>query len=315
MLKIHAVHNTDWPCSDEIARQHTHRGAGHRCVRQALAEGGLNLEAQLAGGLLGAVERDLVGNAHAVRVARLVALGLQLLVDLGPKAVHQHDLHAHALDHGQILRDVGQLVRGNRLTRHAHDKGLAPVHVDIGRHGAEPGHESEVENGGHGRGKAGRRTGRRSVIGRRGHAATGGTDNRQHAFVHCVSRIPSCLRQACRDQRRHGAAPGGDRVRGNRLRQDHAVAQDRPGHGARQVQCAARHTTAQAPADRPHPAAPNRRQQRGQAHRRGTEHAARRGRGLQGAVSGPALAQCLGQADDGRHSAGGNADRPFAQGL
>jgi hypothetical protein len=55
---------------------------GHRRVGQALAEGGLDLVAQLAGGFLRAVERHFVGDAHAVRVARGVALGLELFVHL-----------------------------------------------------------------------------------------------------------------------------------------------------------------------------------------------------------------------------------------
>ena len=67
---------------------------------------GLDLEAQLAGGLLRAVERHLVGDAHAVREPRRVALGAQLLVDLRPKAVHQHELDAHRVqDQRQVLRE------------------------------------------------------------------------------------------------------------------------------------------------------------------------------------------------------------------
>jgi hypothetical protein len=42
-------------------------------------------------------------------------LAAQLLVHLWAKAVHQHELHAHALDHGQILRQVVQLAGGNGL--------------------------------------------------------------------------------------------------------------------------------------------------------------------------------------------------------
>jgi hypothetical protein len=71
----------------------------------------------------------------------------------------------------------------------------------------------------------------------------------------------------------------------------------------------------QGPADRPHAAAPHCRQLGGQAHRRGASHAAGRGGGLQGALPGPAEPRCLGQADDRRHPAGRDADRPAAQGL
>jgi hypothetical protein len=39
----------------------------------------------------------------------VVALGFELLVHLRPKAMHQHNLDAHALDHGQVLRQMGSL--------------------------------------------------------------------------------------------------------------------------------------------------------------------------------------------------------------
>jgi hypothetical protein len=105
--------------------------------------------------------------------------------------------------------------------------------------------------------------------------------------------------------------PGRDRLRRNRLGQDHAVAQDRAGARPRQAQRRA----GQGPADRPHAAAPHCRLQRGQAHRRRAEDAAgRRGR-LQGALPGPAEPRRLGQADDRRHPAGRDADRSAAQGL
>ena len=41
----------------------------------------------------------------AMAEARHLALGLELLVDLRPKAVHQHQLDAHRVQDGQVLRD------------------------------------------------------------------------------------------------------------------------------------------------------------------------------------------------------------------
>ena len=93
--EVDAVDDADGPRREEIARDDAHRRVGHRRVGQALRERGLDLEAQLAGGLLRAVERHLVGDADAVAVARRVVLGLELVVDLRPEAVHQHQLHAH----------------------------------------------------------------------------------------------------------------------------------------------------------------------------------------------------------------------------
>ena len=69
-----------------------------------MAEGGFDLIAQLARSLLGTVQRHAVGHADAVGVLRRMAFGGQLLVYLRAKAVHQHDLHAHALDQCQVLR-------------------------------------------------------------------------------------------------------------------------------------------------------------------------------------------------------------------
>ncbi len=148
--EIHAVHNAHRPGRDEVARQHPHGGARHGRVGQTLAESGFDLVAQLASSFLGAVQSHAVGDADAVGIFGRVALGGQLFVDLGAKAVHQHDFHAHALDQRQVLRQVLQLARGNGLARDAHHKGLAPVHVDVRRHRPEPGHEGEVENCGHG---------------------------------------------------------------------------------------------------------------------------------------------------------------------
>ena len=148
--EVHAVDDAHRACREEVARDHAHACAGHGRVGQALAEGGLDLVAQLARGLLGAVQGDGVGHARAVVVARLLALEAQLLVDLGAKAVHQYDLHAHGLDHGQVLHDGAELARGNGLARQAHHESLVPELVDIRRHGPEPGDKGEVENGGHG---------------------------------------------------------------------------------------------------------------------------------------------------------------------
>ncbi|MCY1533662.1 hypothetical protein D9M68_690020 [compost metagenome] len=150
MLEVHPVDHAHGARGDEVARDHAHRRAGHGRVGQALAEGGFDLVAQLARGLLRRVERHGVGDADAVRVLRLVALGRQLLVDLRAEAVHQHDLDAHALDQGQVLRDVLQLARRDGLARQRDHEGLAAVRVDVGRDRAEPGHEGEIEDGGHG---------------------------------------------------------------------------------------------------------------------------------------------------------------------
>src|SRR6185369_10624424 len=156
MLEIDSVEHADRPGRDEVAGYHAHGRAGHRRIGQPLTEGRLDFVAQLTGRFLGRVERHFVGDAHAVRIARLMALGLELFCDLRPEAVHQHDLHAHALDQREVLGDVLQLAGCHRLAGHADDESLAPVHVDVRRHRSEPGHESKVEDGGHRGGRRGR---------------------------------------------------------------------------------------------------------------------------------------------------------------
>ena len=61
----------------------------------------------------------------------------------------QHNAHAHALDECQVLRQVGQLTRGNGFARDADHKGLATMHVNVGRDRTEPRHKGEVKNSGH----------------------------------------------------------------------------------------------------------------------------------------------------------------------
>ena len=63
-----------------------------------------------------------------------MAFGRELFVHLRAKAMHQHNLDTHALDHGQVLHQAGQLARRNGFPRNGHDKSFAAVHVDVGRH-------------------------------------------------------------------------------------------------------------------------------------------------------------------------------------
>ena len=144
--EVDAVDDADRLRGEEVARDDADDGVGHRRVRQALRERGLDLEAQLAGGLLCAVERDRVGDAQPLAVARLVALRAQLLVDLRPKAVHQHELDAHRLQDREVLRERVELAGGDQLAGDRDDEGLAVVGVDVRRHGAEPRHEGVGED-------------------------------------------------------------------------------------------------------------------------------------------------------------------------
>ena len=134
VLVVDAIDNADRAGREEVAGDDAHRGAGHGGVGQALAEGSLDLVAQLAGGFERAIQRDAIGDAGALVEMGFVALGAQLLVDLGAEAMHQHDLHAHALDQCQVLRDVAEFAGSNGFTGHANHDRLAPVHVNVWRY-------------------------------------------------------------------------------------------------------------------------------------------------------------------------------------
>ena len=75
-----------------------------------------------------------------------MAFGLELLVDLRAKTVHQHHLDTHALNHCQVLRQVRQFAGGDGFSGNAHHKGLVAKFVDVRCHRPEPGHKGEVEN-------------------------------------------------------------------------------------------------------------------------------------------------------------------------
>jgi hypothetical protein len=147
--EVDAVDDAHRARGQEVARDHAHGGVGHRRIRQALGEGRLDLEAQLAGGFLGRVERDFVGDAQAALEARDMALGRQLLGHLRPEAVHHDQLDAHGVQDGQVLHEGVEFAGGNGLAGQRHHEGLAAVGVNVGRHRAKPGHEGVRENKAH----------------------------------------------------------------------------------------------------------------------------------------------------------------------
>lgn len=79
-----------------------------------------------------------------------MTLGLELLVDLGPETMHQHNLHTHTLYERQILCNVLQFPGGYRFTCNAYYEGFTPVRVDVRCHRTEPRYKREIEHGRHG---------------------------------------------------------------------------------------------------------------------------------------------------------------------
>ena len=83
-------------------------------------------------------------------VTRDIALGRQLLIHLGSKAVHQHQFQPHRVQYREVLHDVVELAGGNAFAGQRNHEGLAPVSVDVGRNRAKPGHEGVGEYEAHG---------------------------------------------------------------------------------------------------------------------------------------------------------------------
>ncbi len=192
-----------------------------------------------------------------------VALGPQLLVDLRPKAVHQHQLDAHRVQDRQVLREQLQLAGGDRLAGDGR-----PRRSCRGRRGC-----TARPRGTRGRRCAGRRrTSRSAGGGKAGDCAVPRepvrpvrrlADNPRPVnpppralpeksavdpVAAAAGRLPaiefpeSLPVSARRDEIARGdrRAPGGHRLRRDRLGQDHAAAEDRAGAGPRQAECAGR---------------------------------------------------------------------------
>jgi hypothetical protein len=80
---------------------------------------------------------------------RRVPLGLQLLVDLRPEPMHQHQLDAHRVQDREVLYEGVELVRGDRLADQPDDERLAVIGVDVRRDRTEPGDEGVREHEAH----------------------------------------------------------------------------------------------------------------------------------------------------------------------
>ena len=79
-----------------------------------------------------------IGNANALVYLGFQACGGKPGGNLGAGAVYQYQLHAQALEQGNIVNDVGEVfVLRHGAPQHQHE-GLAPVHIDIGCGVPEP---------------------------------------------------------------------------------------------------------------------------------------------------------------------------------
>jgi hypothetical protein len=144
VLEVDAIDHADRPRGDEIAAGDAQESAGHRRVGQALREQRLDLDAGHAHGALDAFQRLGIGDAQALVEARRQAARLHLGVDLRPRAMHQHQADAHAVEQRDV---VDQRLRGTGLEHFAaegDDEGTTAKGVDVGRRLAHPGDQAGV---------------------------------------------------------------------------------------------------------------------------------------------------------------------------
>jgi len=73
--------------------------------------------------------------SQAVGVADFHATLLQTLFDLRPRAMHQHQADAEAVQQREVVNQAGEVRVGNRLAGEADDEGAAAMRVDTARTG------------------------------------------------------------------------------------------------------------------------------------------------------------------------------------
>jgi hypothetical protein len=112
VLEVDAVDHADRARGDEIAAGDAQEGARHRRVGQALGEQRFDLDAGHAHGALDAFQRLGVGDAQALVEARRQPACMHFGIDLRPRAMHQHQADAHAVEQRDV---VDQRLRGAGL--------------------------------------------------------------------------------------------------------------------------------------------------------------------------------------------------------
>ncbi len=125
---------------DVVAAGGVDLGAVHGRIGQAHGKGRLDLDAQGADHLLDFGQAGGVGNAQVdVDLALDVVMGLAFQagvleggLDLRPGAMHEHEFHAQAVQQGEVVGDVVEVVVGEGFTGQQDDEHLPAVGVDIG---------------------------------------------------------------------------------------------------------------------------------------------------------------------------------------
>ena len=151
-LHVDAVAHAERLRGDEIAGRHADARAGHRRVGDAEREQRLDARAHLPVGFEHAVHRLGVGDAQAERVAALDVLLREDRLDLRPRAVHDDEVHAEAVQQVEVVDDAEERVVGDDLAAERDDERPAAERVDVRRRRADP-----LDERARGRGMGGRR--------------------------------------------------------------------------------------------------------------------------------------------------------------
>src|SRR5690606_13042485 len=96
MLIVQALDDAYWSGGDEITGNNTNLRMRHGGIGQPWTKGGFNIQADLPGRFLGALQGCCAGWLGAATKLRVIALEPELLVDLRSRAMHQNQLHTQS---------------------------------------------------------------------------------------------------------------------------------------------------------------------------------------------------------------------------
>ncbi len=122
---IHAIHHAHRLGGEEVAGSHLDGALRHGGVGQALGEQRLDVDALGAVGALHAFQCLQVGDAQAAVIDRREAARRQFVLDLRPRAGHQHELDAQRRQQVAVVHQRGHGRALHHLTAEGHDEGLA----------------------------------------------------------------------------------------------------------------------------------------------------------------------------------------------
>ena len=157
---------------DEVARRHTDARAGHRRVRDAKRQQGLDPAPHLASRLEHAVHRLGIGDPQPECIPAFDVLLGENRLDLRARAVDDDEMHTEAVQQVQVVDDAEERLVSDHLAAECDDERLAAERVDVGRGQPDPLDERARGRGmrgrcgdGRGRHQAGASAGRTGPVG------------------------------------------------------------------------------------------------------------------------------------------------------